>query len=101
MGAKNRTVTDYFIFGRKRGDIALMVDFSLKRAIVRANTKFIEGGVDLEKIPDGPSGYNKGMVLVKNGWKKQYFLMEREGWTDEDYFNHAEKLMGQLGIREP
>lgn len=99
MGKK--TTTDYFIFGRRRGDIALMVDFTQKRAIVRANTAWIESGVDLETIPVGPHGYAPGMVLMKNGWFKQYFLIERQGWRDQDYFNHAEKLMGQMGIREP
>lgn len=87
MGLKNR-LNDYFVFGCKKGDIALMLDFSRKRAIVRANTALIEGGVALEKIPEGVSGYSRGMVLIKKGWHRQYFLKERESWTDDDYFDH-------------
>lgn len=93
-------MSQYLIFGTTRGDMALMIDFGRKFAIVRADTGRIEG-VALEAIPPGPSGYGPGMVLIKAGWKKLYFLIERQEWDDDDYFRYATKLMNEKGIREP
>jgi hypothetical protein len=90
----------YFVFGKRRNDFGLMVDFHEKRAIVRANTTWVEG-VPLEEIPDGRNGFAPAMVLIRAEWKEQYFLKEREGWTDDDYFELAQKRMAIHGIRKP
>jgi len=81
-------------------DFGLMVDFRKTRAIVRANTALIEG-ISLEEIPPGMSGYNTGMVLIHRDWKRLYFVIERESWTEDDYFRYAEKRMKERHITKP
>ena len=81
--------------------MALMVDFVNDRLIVRTHTAFFPSGVALEEIPAGRTNFAPGMVLVKGSWRRIYFLAERDGWSADDYFIHAAKLMGQQGIREP
>lgn len=98
---KKHAVTDYFIFVADKEQIGLMVDFTEKRAMVRANTARIEGGIALEPIKEDIHGFAPGMVLMKNGWRNYYFLPERVGWIDADYFEHAERLMMRQGIRQP
>ena len=90
----------YFLFGRRHNDIGLMIDFNKTRAIVRANTAWVDG-IALEEIPTGMSGYCQGMVLVHKDWLKVYFLVEREDWSDENYFKFAKKLIDQKGIKKP
>lgn len=82
----------YVLLCRKEGDFGLMIDFHRKRAIVRANTAWIKG-IYLEEIPEGYNGFHPGMVLVKYDWGSLYFLRERRGWEEEDYFDRAKELM--------
>lgn len=77
-----------------------MVDFDECRAIVRANTTWVDG-IPLEPIPDGKNGFAPAMVLIRANWREMYFLKEREAWTDDDYFELAEKRMAVQGIRKP
>ncbi len=90
----------FVILGRSKRDIGLLIDFRKARAIVRANTAWIEG-TPLEKIDPGQSGYRPGMVLISREWRNIYFLNEREGWTDEQYFDLAQKLMVELSVERP
>ena len=93
-------MASYLILGRRKRDFGLVIDFHRERAIVRANTAWIEG-VALEQIEAGPSGYRPGMVLVRRDWRQLYFLNERDGWTDAQYFALAATLMRQVGITKP
>lgn len=86
--------------GRRKNDFGFVVDFRRKSAILRLNTSFIEG-VYLERIPPGLNDFKPGMVLVRAEWDKIYFLCERDGWTEDDYFKFAEKRMKELGITKP
>lgn len=90
----------YFVFGKKPNDFSLMVDFQKKRAIVRANTAFIEGTY-LEPVPPGINGYCPGMVLVSKDWRNVYFLIERSEWDDSQYFKLAEDLLKRKKILTP
>lgn len=86
--------------GRRRSDIGLMIDFHKNRALVRANTMWIQG-CPLEIIPEGPAGFQVGMVLINRKWHDLYFLIERKTWKEEDYFDYAEKRILELGIEMP
>lgn len=77
------------------------MDFTERRGIVFANTARIDGGIALEEIPHAGSHYAPAMVLVKSNWSTHYFLIKREGWSDDQYFEHAEQLMYKLGITNP
>lgn len=87
--------------GRRRFDLGLMIDFHKKRAIVRANTAWITGGIDLEIIPSGANDYAPGMVLINRDWHELYFLIEREGWDEDDYFEYAAKRLKELKVEKP
>ncbi len=73
------------------GKIGLLVDFRRKWMIVKTNTAKVEG-IALEEIP-GSEEYRPGMALIKQGWRDFYFLIEREGWSDIQYFDHAMTLL--------
>lgn len=90
----------FIILGKRRNDLALVLDFRNKRAIVRSNTKYVQG-IALEEIPAGPSGYYKAMILFHNDWNNIYFLIERLGWDDNDYFDFAQKRMDEFNILKP
>lgn len=86
--------------GRRKKDHAFVVDFHKSRAILRGNTGLMEGKA-LEDIDPGSSGYSPGIVLIHRDWKDIYFLSEREGWTEDDYFRYAEKRQKELKIIRP
>lgn len=86
--------------GRRRNDFGLMVDFFKKRAIVRANTAFIDG-MSLDEIPPGLSGFYPALVLIRREWKNIYFINEHRNWNDDDYFQYANKRLAELEITEP
>ena len=91
---------EWIQFGRRYNDLGLMIDFHNKRGIVRANTAWIKG-IDLEVIPSGVNDYAPGMVLIHADWNEIYFVIEREGWDEEDYFNYAQKKFLEHNIRKP
>lgn len=93
-------MSSYVMLGVRANSFGLVVDFSKKRAIVRANTRWIEG-VALENIPDGPNGYAPGMVLIHRDWRYLYFMAERADWNDDDYFSEANNLLKENKISEP
>ena len=90
----------WIALGRRKYDYGLMVDFNRQRALVRANTLWIEG-IALEPIQPGRSEYGPAMVLIHRDWRNLYFLNERPDWTDDDYFDWAEQLMNRKGIVKP
>jgi len=83
--------------GRRKSDRIAMFDFHRYRGILRANTKYIEGGIPLEEIEPG----HTSLILVHRDWDKMYFLNGRIGWTDEDYFRWAAQRMKDIGIANP
>ncbi len=87
-------------FGRRHNDLGLMIDFHKRRAIVRANTAWIQG-IDLEIIPSGINDYAPGMVLIHRDWHEIYFLIERFDWNEDDYFTFAEKKFLEHNIKKP
>lgn len=91
----------HFVIGRSEQDLGALFNFREKRGIVRANTQRIADGLALEKIPEGASGHMPGMVLAHAKWSKLYFVREREGWGEEEYFKHAERMFTELGIERP
>lgn len=91
---------EWIRIGQRKNDYAFMVDFHLHRAIVRANTTFIHG-YELEEIAPGFSGFKPAMVLVHRDWHELYFVNERQDWTEDFYFEFAEKRFKELGIAVP
>ncbi len=92
-----------FLIG-KVDNFSVSMNWSKRRGIVRAkteNVRFAPIGVKLENLAPGPNYFFPAMMLTHAEWKHHYFVMEREGWTEQDYFNHAERLMAKLGIIEP
>lgn len=56
----------------------------------------IQNGVALEVISREPDKDARAMVLVNEDWgNKLYFVNLREGWSEQDYFDHAEKLINR------
>lgn len=96
-------MTKIFLIG-KLTNFSVCMDFHAQRGIVKANTEKVRGapvGVPLEDLLPTQSGLFPAMVLMKTGWRKHYFVLPREGWTPDDYFNHAERLMQKQGITQP
>lgn len=94
----------YVRLGRRPDDIAGVWDFeNLRnlRGMVRTNTDVIAQAIPLELIPMGKSGYGPGMILIHRDWKDIYGVIEREGWTEDDYFEYANKRFVDLGIERP
>jgi len=92
---------NFISIGKRKNDFGLAIDFHNKRAIVRANTSWIAGGIPLEEIPVGANSYAPAMVLISRYWRSIYFVEEKIGWNEEEYFQHAEKLMKKRGITKP
>ena len=47
-------------------------------------------------------GQKIGVVLIHQDWGgRMYFLGERHEWTEDQYFEHADKLFKELGIENP
>lgn len=90
----------WVLVGRRRDDFGLVVNFHKHRAMVRANTKWIDGK-PLEEIAPDANQRGPGMVLIHKDWKNIYFLNEREKWEEEDYFQLACKIMKERGILKP
>jgi hypothetical protein len=91
----------HFVIGRNENDIGALFNFRKLRGMVRANTARIEDGTPLESMPEGSSGLAPGMVLAHAKWSRLYFVCERENWTEDDYFNYADRRFRALGISKP
>ena len=95
-------MTDYIRMGRRKGDPVFMPNWSKERGMIAADTVLIEGATDLEIIPSGFNKMARGMVLTNRKWgSRLYCLVIRDGWTEEEYFSHAEKRFKELGIKVP
>ena len=92
---------------RKKRDPLLGVNHVQQEVILRHRTAYV-AGVYLEEIEPGVSGEYVGMILLKTGWKRLYFVAERLAWKNEDgtfhfdnYFELAKRLMWKKGITVP
>lgn len=70
------------------------------RSVVRANSAFVHG-FELESISEGINEHKPAMILVHRDWHELYFLNERKGFTEDNYFELAEKRFKELGIVNP
>lgn len=88
--------------GRRKADPLLSVDFHAKRMCIEWATSWIVG-VYLEEIEPGQKNECRGMVIMKTGWSKHYFLRKRKEptWTEDDYFKLADRLFWEKGIKHP
>lgn len=91
---------EWIALGRRRGDFGLVIDFRGGRAMARANSAYIDE-LALETIAESRQGYAPCMVLINLLWNKLYLVNEREGWTEDEYFDFASKRFKELGIETP
>lgn len=77
-----------------------MIPIEQRRGIVKVDTAHV-AGVPLETIPQGGNGRYSAMVLTKGTWRKLYFVNERKGWGEDEYFAFAERLLSERGISSP
>jgi len=95
-------MSDWIRIGRRKGDPLVMYDWHKERAMIEADTALISRATDLEVIPGGFNGLARGMVLTNRKWGSNlYCLIKRDGWTEDNYFNYAEKRFKELGIIHP
>lgn len=65
--------------------------------MIEADTASIRHAIDLEVIPGGHDGRARGIVLCHEKWGSQlYCLIKRADWTEENYFDYAEKRLKEL-----
>ena len=87
-----------FWFGRRKYDDFVSIDWHKKRFFYRCDTLKVVG-IPLEDMrADEITHKSPGVVIMKTGWKDMYFLKEREGWTEDQYFMFADFKMDELGI---
>lgn len=101
-GEKNgATVGDWLTIrlGRRHTDTVVGINWHRQYVCLKADISRV-AGVPLETIPLTPLGSQFAVVLMKKNWSRMYFLMPREDWPEEKYFEHAEHLMALKGIRE-
>lgn len=72
-------------------------DWHAKRAIRRA--KYLYEIVNpLEPIEPSPGQIVRAVGILRYAWRDWYYLKERDGWSEDDYFAYADKLMKDQGI---
>lgn len=71
------------------------------RSFTRISATDIFEGVYLEGLEPTLSGTRPGVVLAHHDWSAIYFVKERRGWDEEDYFEFAQTRFHQLGIKDP
>lgn len=71
------------------------------RSFTRISSTDIFEGVYLEGLEPAMSGTRPGVVLTHRDWNDIYFVKERRGWGEEDYFEYAQTRFHQLGIKDP
>lgn len=92
-------MAEWIRIGRRRGDTLIMFEWNKQRAMIAANTALISRATDLELIPSGFNGLAPGMVLTSRQWGSNlYCLLKRDGWSEDNYFDYAEKRFKELGI---
>jgi hypothetical protein len=71
-----------------------------KRRFVKCNTKTAQGYA-LEDIPTDTLGEAQGIALINRAWHPDIYLMNfHEGWTVEDYYELAKKLIKEKHIEQ-
>jgi len=92
---------------RKRRDSVLGINYFQQEVILRHRTAYVVG-VYLEDVDSGANNEYVGMILMKTGWKRLYFLSERPAWKEsngvyqfDNYFELAKRLMWKKGITVP
>ncbi len=70
----------------------MVLDFHDKRAIIFMDISWIDGK-KLEPIEKDMRGRRMGAVLVKREWRDLYVVNIKDGWEDQKYFDHAQKLI--------
>ena len=78
--------------GRRKSDPFFRADFRKERVWIKYKTLFLDG-IYLEPIERGYSGMREGIILACRNWKNIYFMRERVGWKEEQYFEEAEKII--------
>lgn len=92
-------MSEWLTIGRRVGDIKFMHIWNKNRGMIEADTALIRNAVDLELIPGGFDGKARGIVLTDARWGSQlYCLIKRAEWTEENYFDYAEKRFKELGV---
>lgn len=90
---------EWILTGRRQNDIKIMVLWKKSRAMIEADTALIQNAVDLEIIPGGQNGLARGIILTDANWGSQlYCLIKRADWTEDNYFDYAEKRFKELGL---
>ena len=77
-----------------------MIPIEQRRGIVKVDIAQV-AGVPLETIPKAGNGRYSAMVLTKGTWRNLYFVIERKGWSEDEYFAFAERLLSERGILRP
>lgn len=85
--------------GRRRWDTTVAVDWEGARVCV-ITTVGVMLGTDLERLPLNHKEQRQTAIVKARDWKGCYFLAYRPGWSPDDYFIHAAKLLG-LAKRTP
>lgn len=81
-------------------DIDINMDFHKTRMRIKMNTNLIDG-VALETIPLVGVDYSPAIVLIHRDWRRMYFVREKLDFTDDDYFEYANKMIQEHGIENP
>lgn len=89
--------TSIVTLGKRASDVLLRFNFQKERALIRCETKFVEG-IRLEEIQIGRRNLYPGIVLINRKWKNIYVMNVREKlWIEDHYFFWAEKQIQLLG----
>lgn len=88
--------------GRRKADQGLIIDYKRGRVLARVTTANIpdDQKIKLDEIPPGKSGMFPAIILSKVSWgDKVCVAVEREGWGIHDYFMHASRRLGAMGVK--
>ncbi len=96
---------DIFKLGRRKIDAFFMITWEKKRLVLIADVDWVPGAVCLEPREfmqrDLSAPRRLGVVLFCTGWNNKYIVGQRGGFTDDDYFELAERLFKEKGIKVP
>ena len=76
----------------QRPEIYVTMNFHQERGIIKCDLKYVEA-MELEEIDSTPSGQRMGIVLINRNWPQIYAVNEREAFSEEQYFELAERLI--------
>lgn len=58
-------------------------------------------GIPLDAMGGDDSGEFWAMAIIVRDWNSFYFMLKRNNWSDEDYFEYAKQKIDELGIYPP